>query len=81
MKKKVSYETLFYAKNVSRFETDDLFYIETQLEQVNTYVDDDDDIIDKQTGSSPIPISRNHKRSDIDSNEEVKVWFNKCKLK
>jgi hypothetical protein len=28
-------------------ETDDLFYIETQLEQANTYVDDDDDEVKK----------------------------------
>jgi hypothetical protein len=60
-----------------------LLYVETKLEQANTYADndDDDDISDNQTGSSSIPISRNYTSRDIDSNEKVKIWIKKCKLK
>ncbi|CAF5181702.1 unnamed protein product, partial [Rotaria magnacalcarata] len=39
--------------------------------------DDDDNIGDNQTESSSIPVSRNCKSSDIDSNEKVKIWVKK----
>ncbi|CAF1367819.1 unnamed protein product, partial [Rotaria magnacalcarata] len=39
--------------------------------------DDDDNIGDNQTGSSSIPVSRNCKSPNIDSNEKVKIWVKK----
>ncbi|CAF1238469.1 unnamed protein product [Rotaria sordida] len=75
--------TRYYGPSMGYIETDDLLYIQTKLEQANTYVDndddddDDDDISFNQTGSSSIAISRSYKSPDINSNEKVKIWIKK----